>query len=76
MGMEEEKKETSESNIDGLLAQVEECIGRLEDPQISLEDSFRYYEEGVRKLKLCGEKVEQIEKKMLMINGQGELEDF
>lgn len=73
-GKENEKQE--EPLLDELLAQVEECIGQLENPQISLEDSFRFYEQGVRKLKLCNEKVAQIEQKMLVVNGQGELEDF
>lgn len=74
----EEKAENVEKTekLEDVIAQVEQCITRLEDPQVSLEDSFRYYEQGIAKLKLCNEKVEQIEKKMLMINSQGELENF
>lgn len=74
----EEKEENIEKTekLEDVIAQVEQCIARLEDPQVSLEDSFRYYEQGIAKLKLCNEKVEQIEKKMLMINSQGELENF
>lgn len=74
----EEKTENVEKaeKLEEVIAQVEQCITRLEDPQVSLEDSFRYYEQGIAKLKLCNEKVEQIEKKMLMINSQGELENF
>lgn len=74
----EEKEENIEKTekLEDVIAQVEQCIACLEDPQVSLEDSFRYYEQGIAKLKLCNEKVEQIEKKMLMINSQGELENF
>lgn len=71
--MEEEVKE---EKLEDIIAQVERCIAQLEDPQVSLEDSFRYYEQGVAKLKICNEKVEQIEKKMLMISSQGELVAF
>lgn len=69
---------SAEENVplEEVLVQVEQCIAQLEDPQISLEDSFRCYEEGIRKLKICNEKVDQIEKKMLMINEHGELEEF
>lgn len=63
-------------NLDELLQQVNHCITQLENPQISLEDSFRYYEEGLRKLKMCNDKVAQIEKKMLVINSQGGLDEF
>lgn len=62
--------------LEEVLAQVEQCIAQLENPQISLEDSFRYYEEGIRKLRICNEKVDRIEKQMLVISNQGDLEDF
>lgn len=71
-----EKTGQEDQRLEDVLAQVEQCILQLENPQISLEDSFRYYEEGVRKLKLCNEKVAQIEQKMLVIGAQGELEEF
>ena len=62
--------------LEEVLAQVERCIAYLENPQISLEDSFRYYEEGIRRLRICNEKVDRIEKQMLVLSNQGELEDF
>lgn len=68
--------ETEELRLEELLSQVHNCISQLENPQISLEDSFRYYEEGVRTLKLCNDKVVQIEQKMQVINSQGGLDDF
>ena len=75
--MNEEKSGEIESlNLEEMLSQVNACISQLEDPQISLEDSFRYYEEGIRKLKLCNDKVAQIEKKMQVINSQDGLDDF
>ncbi len=72
----EASQQKEELRLEEALAQVEKCVGQLEDPQISLEDSFRYYEEGIRKLKICSEKVDQIEKKMLVLNERGELKDF
>ncbi len=62
--------------LEELFVQVEQCIAQLENPQISLEDAFRHYEEGIKKLRACNEKVDQIEKKMMFVNSQGELEDF
>ncbi len=62
--------------LEDVIAQVEYCIEQLENPQLPLEESFRYYEEGVRKLKMCNAKVSQIEQKMQVINAKGELEDF
>lgn len=73
-GQEEIKEE--DMRLEDVLLQVERCIEQLEDPQISLEDSFRCYEEGMKKLKICNAKVDQIEKKMMVINERGELEEF
>lgn len=72
----QENPQTEELRLEDVLVQVERCVEQLENPQISLEDSFRYYEEGIRMLKICNEKVDQIEKQMLMLNAQGELVDF
>lgn len=72
---EEDNGQTEDSlQLEEVLAQVEQCIAYLENPQISLEDSFRYYEEGIRRLRICNEKVDRIEKQMLVISNQGELE--
>ena len=66
---ENEKKEpTLEENFSAL----ELVIKNLEDREISLEDSFRIYQEGMELLKLCGEKIDRVEKKMLQISESGE----
>lgn len=72
----QENEPEKDLKLEDLLSQAEYCITQLENPQISLEDSFRNYEEGIKKLKACNEKVEQIEKKMLVISSQGQLEEF
>ena len=72
--LDQDQPEESQ-RLEEVLAQVEQCIAYLENPQISLEDSFRYYEEGIRKLRICNEKVDRIEKQMLVISSQGGLED-
>ena len=75
MGLQEmkdefNKEEEEELSLEDLLKQVEECITVLENPEISLEDSFRCYELGVQKLHQCKKKVSQIEQKMLILNAE------
>ena len=41
-----------------------------------MEDSFLLYEKGMKKLKMCNDRIDQVEKKMLVINEQGELDEF
>ena len=48
----------------------------LEDEDISLEDSFRQYQEGMELLKYCHETIESVEQKVQAIAKDGSLEDF
>ena len=43
---------------------------------ISLEDSFVQYKKGMELLKVCNEKIDAIEKKVLILNGEGETDEF
>ena len=44
--------------------------------KMDLDTSFALYESGMKKLKLCNEAIDKVEKKMLVLNEQGELEEF
>ncbi|MDD3413544.1 MAG: exodeoxyribonuclease VII small subunit [Lachnospiraceae bacterium] len=68
-----EKKELS---IEEAFDKIEEAIEQLEDENISLDDSFKVYQEGMKILKLCNEKIDRVEKKVLTINEKGELNEF
>lgn len=72
--MSEEVK-NGESLEEGF-AQVEEMLAKLEEADISLEDAFFLYEKGMKKLKECNDKINSVEKNLLVLNEQGELEEF
>ncbi len=57
-------------------AEIEGLITKMESPEISLEDSFVCYKAGMEQLAACNELMEQVEKKVQMLNAQGELVDF
>lgn len=68
--------EKSEIKLEDMFADIEDILERMEDKDISLEDSFLLYEQGMKKLKQCNDRIDQVEKKMLVLTGQGELEAF
>ena len=73
MEQSEEKKElTIEESFDELDRMVE----RLEGEELSLEESFRLYESGMKLLKSVSEKVYQVEQKIRLINEEGEVSEF
>lgn len=71
--MEETKKEVS---LEESFEKLDEMLNELESPDISLEESFRVYQEGMKLLKQCNEKIDRVEKCVLKLNENGELEEF
>ncbi len=69
-----EKKETK--SLEETFQGIEEIIEKMEQPDVSLEDSFALYQQGVQELKSCNEILDQVEKKMQVLNVNGTLEDF
>ena len=43
----------------------------MENPELSLEDSFMLYEQGMKKIQRCNQKLDTVEKKMLQITEDG-----
>ena len=62
--------------LETLFTQVEEIIEKMQDNEISLEESFSLYESGMKALEKCNDKIDTVEKKLLKMNAQGELEEF
>ncbi|MEG0962023.1 MAG: exodeoxyribonuclease VII small subunit [Lachnospiraceae bacterium] len=62
-----------EKSLEETFQEIETIIGKMQQREVSLEDSFSLYEQGIKKLKLCNEKINTVEKKMLLLNGQGDL---
>ena len=50
---------------------LDQAVRRLSEDGISLEDSFSEFEKGMKVLKLVNEKIEQVEKKVRILNGEG-----
>lgn len=55
---------------------LEEIIERLEEEDISLEEAFAAYSEGMTLLKNCNEQVDRVEKKVLKLAEDGGLEEL
>lgn len=65
-----------QSSLEELMIEIEDILEKMDEQDISLEDSFLLYEEGMKKLKLCNDRIDQVEKKMLIINEEGETEEL
>ena len=54
---------------------MDELIDKLEGGKGSLEDAFKNYEEGMRLVKSCNEKIEKIEKQIMVLSAEPAEED-
>lgn len=75
MSMDAEKS-VGEETLEETLEQVEEIIRQMEESQVSLDTSFRLYQQGIEKLKHCNQMLDAVEKKMLILGQNGELSEF
>lgn len=71
--MEEKKQERT---LQEMLQTLDEQIRQLEAEDISLEDSFLVYEQGMKLIKECNEKIDRVEKKVLALNAEGTLQEL
>lgn len=65
-----------EVKLEQLFDKLEETISRLEQGDISLEDSFQLYKEGMKLVQTCNSKIDKVEKEVLKLNENGELDEF
>ncbi len=78
--MEEQKQITSENmtglSLEDAFTEIEKIIADLEDDEITLEDSFREYHKGMQLLKYCNDAIDGVEKKVMKIDEEGDLNEF
>lgn len=73
---EELKEKKEEPGLEEAFGKIERLLEKLGDRDVSLEDSFRYYQEGMELLKLCNAQIDHVEKQMLQIDEEGQVHEF
>lgn len=48
--------------------QLETIVGQLEQNNISLEESFQLFNNGMKLLKECNDSIDKVEKKLIVLN--------
>lgn len=70
------KKREEEFRLEEAFEKIEQLLGKLGDREVSLEESFALYQEGMILLKQCNEKIDRVEKQMLQIDEEGQIHEF
>lgn len=61
-----------ERTIEETLKDLEELVKKLESGESSLEESFEYYETGMKLVKSCNDKIDKVEKEIIVLEENGE----
>jgi exodeoxyribonuclease VII small subunit len=61
------KKEQTPATFEAALKRLEEVLGSLEHGDLVLEESLAAFEEGVRLVKFCQQKLDEVEKKVELL---------
>ncbi len=69
-------KKDKEITLEEAFSKLQETVTELEAEDISLEQSFQKYKEGMELLQYCNNIIDKVEKKVLMIHESGELNEF
>ena len=71
----EEKEERREGadqetvlTIEESFAELENILEQLESSESSLEESFRWFEKGMKLVKSCSDQIDQVEKKIIVLS--------
>ena len=66
----------TEQSLEMVFEQLDKIVEQLEGESVSLEESFQLYHEGMDLLKICNDKIDTIEKKMMVLDENGEQHEF
>ena len=69
-------KSDKQSNFESSLNKLELIVTKLEDENISLEDSVKSFEEGISLVKTCQEELKSAELKIQKLLDDGTSEDI
>lgn len=63
-------------SIEEAFEKLEDTVKRLEQEDISLEESFRVYRSGMELLKQCNDAIDRVEKQVLVLQEDGDTHEL
>ncbi len=65
-----------DKTLETVFEELDQIIDKMDKENVSLEESFQMYHQGMDLLKVCNEKIDTIEKKMMILDENGEEHEF
>ncbi|MBQ4361747.1 MAG: exodeoxyribonuclease VII small subunit [Lachnospiraceae bacterium] len=71
-----EEKKNRKPTLEEMLEMIDEISSEMEEGNLSLEDSFRRYRQGMELVKRCAREIASVEKQIQVLDEHGDLDDF
>ena len=73
---QQEAPQEQELTIEETFERLQALLARMEEEDVSLEESFDCYEQGMKLIKYCNETIDTVEKKVQILSAGGETDEF
>ncbi len=71
-----EEDAAQEVTLEESFAILDGMLEKLEDSSLPLEEALHLYQQGTKLLAKCNEKIDSVERQILIVNKEGELSEF
>lgn len=79
MSKSERKKAEADAgkqvSVEEAFAQLSDIVEKMDEPEVTLEESMQLYRRGIELLNQCGDTLDRIEKEMITLTEEGEIPD-
>lgn len=65
-----------EMKLEEAFEKLNQIMEALEKSDVSLEDSFTLYQEGMKLLKTCNDSIDKVEKELIILSENGETNEL
>ena len=76
MAGKKKTEEARELSLEKSLEQLEQVMEELGSPELSLEDSFAKYKQGMDLLLQCNQAIDKVEKELMILEENGISDEF
>lgn len=70
------KKVNEKITLEEAFEELDELVKIMENSEIPLEQAFGHYKKGMELLQICNQKIDLVEKNVLVIDEKGNLNEF
>ena len=64
------------TGIEDAFERLNMILSKMDEEGVSLEESFRLYEQGMKLIRYCNETIDTVEKKVRVLSAGGEQDEF